>query len=172
MDIVFSADQIRFRVEELGWQISNEYGRVESEPIVICVLKGAMLFFADLVRNIHVPIECEFIRISTYENGTESTGKINHLSKITSNIEGRDILIVEDIIDTGHTLKFLYGHLLQFKPKSIKSCVLLDKKSRRETQIMVDFVGFECPDIFVVGYGLDDCEKHRNLPFITCKKGF
>ena len=138
--------------------------------VAICVLRGAIYFTADLTRKMKTPIELDFIKASSYD-GTESTGKINMTLDIIGDIKGRDVLIIEDIIDTGYTLKFLREHLLSKKPKSLRIAVLADKIERREVDVPIDFVGFKIPNKFIVGYGFDYNNSYRNIPYIGYMKG-
>ena len=161
---LISEKEIKKRVKELSNEIYNIYG---SEKVVfICTLKGAVFFACDLLKNYKGDARIEFVRASSYK-GKNSTGKIElNLSISQENIEGENIVIIEDIVDTGHTLKFLKEYISNMKPKSIKLVALLDKKSRREVEIEADYIGFEIDDLFVVGYGLDYDQKYRNLPYI------
>ncbi len=152
------------RVAELGAQITKDYQG--KEPILIGILKGAFVFLADLMRKIDLPVKVDFLAVSSYGKSTESSGVVMILKDIVEDIEGRDVIIVEDILDTGLTLKNIVEHLQAKRPASIKICVLLDKKERRKVKIEADYVGFDIPDKFIVGYGLDYAEKFRNLPYI------
>lgn len=161
--VLIEENKIKNRIEELAMEIDKEYKG--KELIVISVLKGAIFFTVDLVKKINTSVELEMVQISSYE-GTESTGKIKLKKDLDINIEGKDILIVEDIVDTGKSLKYLKEYFLSKNPKSVKIAVLLDKKERREVDINVDYIGFVIPNKFVVGYGLDIDEKQRNLPYV------
>ena len=163
-NVVISEEQLQQRVESLAKEISNDYK--DKEPIIICMLKGAVYFFADLCKKITTPIMIDFARLSSYRNGTVS-GEMEMQSDITTDITDRDVIIVEDIIDSGKTLKFFVEYLKKRNPKSIKICAFLDKKERREVDIKVDYVGFDIPCGFVVGYGLDYAEKYRELPYLA-----
>jgi hypoxanthine phosphoribosyltransferase len=136
--------------------------------LIIGILKGSFVFIADLVRELNFPLEIDFIRLSSYEHGQTSTGKVKVLQKIAAKIKGRDVLIVEDIIDSGVTLSFLIDYLQKKKPASLKLCCLLDKPARRRTPVTINYTGLIVPDKFLVGYGLDWDEKYRNLPNICC----
>jgi len=160
---LISEKEIQKKVKELAHQIKNDYNE---EITVICVLKGAFTFTADLVRAIDSNLKIEFIKVSSYGNNTESTGKVNLGYSTLENVKGKKLLIVEDIVDTGYTLKALAEYYYSLSPKSIKICTLLDKPERRKVEINVDYVGFTIPDQFVVGYGIDYAEKYRNLPYI------
>ena len=159
-----SAQEIQARVKELGKQITQDYQG--KSPVVICMLKGAVYFFADLTKNIDLPIMIDFARLSSYRNGTVS-GEMQVIADITTNITGKDVLIVEDIVDSGKTLSYFVKMLEKQNPASIKICAFLDKKERREVDIKVDYVGFDIPNYFVIGYGLDYAEKYRELPFLA-----
>lgn len=153
------------RVTEIANQIMKEYqGR---EITLICILKGSVFFTVDLAKKINGDVKLEFIRVSSYEGtSTESSGEIKMKLDLKDSIQGKDVIVVEDIIDTGRTLSYLIEYLKMKKPNSVKLCTLLDKKERRVCQVHVDYTGFEIPDEFVVGYGLDVDEKYRNLPYI------
>ena len=162
--VLYSQEIIRKRVQELADILSREY---EGKDVVIVgVLKGAFIFLADLVRCMTIPHHIDFIRVASYGSGTVSSGKITITKDIESSIEGKDVLIVEDIIDTGITLSSLKGILDERKPKSLKICALVDKTARREVEIDADYVGFTMEDGFVVGYGLDCDEQFRSMPEI------
>ncbi|MFA4884976.1 MAG: hypoxanthine phosphoribosyltransferase [Desulfotomaculaceae bacterium] len=162
--ILLSEGEIRTKVEDIGRQISLDYAG--QELLVIGILKGAMIFLADLVRNITVPTYLDFIDVSSYGSSSESSGVVRILKDLDYGIEGRHILIVEDIIDTGLTLNYLVDNLKSREPASVKVCTLLDKPSRRVEPVEIDYNGFTIPDEFVVGYGLDYNEHYRNLPSI------
>jgi len=167
--ILLTSDQIQARVKELAAQITLDYSSVDNSirrPVFICTLKGAIYFFADITRNIKRPIMLDFAKLSSYRNGTTS-GDLEMQNDITTDIEGRDVIIVEDIIDSGKTLKYFVEHLRKKNPASIKICAFLDKKERREVDIEADYVGFDIPCGFVVGYGLDYAEKYRELPYLA-----
>lgn len=162
---VISEQEIQKRVKELGREISQVY---EGEPlVVICTLKGAFLFFSDLVRQISCPHEVDFVRVASYGNSDTSSHTISFTKDIELNVEGKHVLIIEDIIDTGLTMEFLLNQLGARKAKSVKVATLLSKKARREKSISIDFVGFYINDGFLVGYGLDYAEKYRSLPSIN-----
>lgn len=157
--------QIRERIRELGNQISQDYAN--QELVLVCVLRGATLFFADLAREISVPLRFEFLQISSYNNNTQPSKDIEFIRTGSDYIKDRNVLIVEDIIDTGHTLSFLFDHLKPLGPKSLKICTLLNKPSRRQVSVDIDYAGFEVPNVFLVGYGLDYAQMYRNLPYIA-----
>ncbi len=168
--VLYPEDVIKSRLEELGEALSNDYAG--KNPLVLCVLKGASIFIADIVRHMAVSLQMDFMAVSSYE-GTSSTGEVRIVKDLEASVEGRDILIVEDIVDTGLTLSYLVNQLKSRNPASVNICaLLLKKKNDPSTQRMVDvkYVGFECPDEFVVGYGLDFNEKYRNLPYIGVLK--
>lgn len=170
-EIILTEEQIQARINELGEEINAEYQDKEAELIMVCVLKGAMIFMADLTRKIQRPIIFDFMDVSSYGAGTESTGSVKIEKDLEQDIRGKHVLIVEDIVDTGLTLKKVIEMLQTREPASIKICTLLDKPARRtEKQIVSDFNGFEIPDKFVVGYGLDFAETYRNLPYIGVLK--
>ncbi|SHM68645.1 hypoxanthine phosphoribosyltransferase [Caldanaerovirga acetigignens] len=168
-EILISEEEIKKKLKELGKRITEDY-RDKKDILLVGVLKGAVLFIADLIRHIDLPLQVDFMAVSSYGASTESSGVVRILKDLDENIEGKNILIVEDIIDSGLTLSYLYNMLKSRKPASIKICTLLDKPSRRKVKIKVDYLGFEIPDYFVVGYGLDYNEKYRNLPFIGILK--
>jgi len=166
--ILLSEDAILQRVQELGRQISDDYrGR---NLVIVCILKGAVIFLADLLRNFDISTSLEFVQVSSYGNGTESSGNIELLRDLTASIEGKDVLIVDDIVDTGLTLYRLKEDLLSRCPASLKICVLLDKPGRRTENIKLDYVGFQIPNEFVVGYGMDFKEQYRGLGYIATLK--
>ena len=165
LDVLIPGDRIQARVQELGAEIRATLGDV---PITcICVLKGSFIFMADLVRAIGGEVRCEFLGVSSYHGGTKSTGVVKITQDLRSPIEGRHCLVIEDIIDTGLTLDYLYRMLQMRSPASLHTCTLLDKPVHREVDFKCDFVGFQIPDEFVVGYGLDLGEYYRNLPYIA-----
>ncbi|MFT5369210.1 MAG: hypoxanthine phosphoribosyltransferase [Candidatus Latescibacterota bacterium] len=163
-DVLISEISIKNRVVELARDISSAYPR-DRPIILIGVLRGALYFLADLSRSITQPVEIDMISVSSYE-GTTSTGSVTLLQDITTDITNKDILIVEDIVDTGRTLNALLQHFEHKNPSSIKICTLLDKPSRREVSVPIPYYGFRIPDHFVVGYGLDHEQAYRNLPYI------
>jgi hypoxanthine phosphoribosyltransferase len=161
--------QLHARVQELGAQITQDY--LGKDLLLLCILKGSVLFLTDLMRQITTPHEIDFIAVSSYGRGIrESTGVVRIVKDLDAPIDGRHVLIVEDIIDSGHTLDYIVRNLITRNPASLKICTLLDKAERREVEIPVDYVGFVIPDKFVFGYGLDVDEKFRELPFIGVVK--
>ena len=164
-NVLITEAQIQNRIRELGTQISADYA--DKELVLICVLRGAALFFADLAREISVPVQFEFLQIASYHNSTEPSNKIQFIQSGSDYVNNKHLLIVEDIIDTGRTLTFLVEHLNTLSPKTIKICTLLNKPARRQVAVTVDYSGFEIPNVFVVGYGLDYAQLYRNLPYIA-----
>ena len=162
--ILFDEHTLANTVERLGTQISRDYQG--QELLVICILKGASVFMADLIRKIDLPIQIDFMAVSSYGHSTQSSGVVKINKDLDTDIENRHILIVEDIIDSGLTLKYLSENLQSRRPKSLKICTLLDKPERRKTHLNIDYTGFEIPDVFIVGYGIDYAEHYRNLPYI------
>ena len=167
--VLLSEEQIQSRIRELGQELSREYAG--KNPIFIGVLKGVVVFYADMVRSITVPCQLDFMWISSY-SGTESTGKMNVKQGLSADIKGRHVVILEDIFDTGNSLQFTYQYLLEKEPASLKICTLLDKPDRRNPNVTVkpDYTGFVIPNEFVVGYGLDFNEFYRNLPYVGVLK--
>ena len=170
-EIILTEEQIQARVKEMGAELTAEYADKEEDLVVVCVLRGASVFMADLALQIDRHVIFDFMDVSSYGGGTESSGFVRIIKDLDEDIRGKHVLIVEDIVDTGFTLKKVIEILQTRQPVSIKVCTLLDKPSRRvEKHIHSDFNGFEVPDKFVVGYGLDYNEKYRNLPFIGVLK--
>ena len=161
---LISEEKIDERIAELGRQISEEYAGKQIH--MICVLKGGVFFTCELAKRISVPVSLDFMSVSSYGNGTTSSGAVRIVKDLDEPLEGKDVLIVEDIIDSGNTLHYLVEILYKRRPNSIKICTLLDKPERRTADVKVDYSGFNIPDEFVVGYGLDYAQKYRNLPFI------
>ncbi|GFI61152.1 hypoxanthine phosphoribosyltransferase [Clostridiales bacterium] len=164
IETLITKEQISKRVNELADQIMKDYSG--EELYMVCVLKGGIFFMVDLARKIKGDVLFDFMVVSSYGAGTESSGHIKIKKDLDGNIEGKNVLIVEDIIDSGNTLSQLRKFLLVRNPKSLKICTILDKPSRREVEVPVDYVGFEIPDKFVVGYGLDYDQRYRNLDYI------
>jgi len=159
--VLFTREDIRRRVQELGRAITEDYsGRA---PVLVCVLKGSYMFLADLVREIALPVATEFMSISSYGGASESLGRVRIIKDLDRDVGGEDVLLVEDIVDTGLTLSYLISALEARGPSSVAVCALLDKTARRIAPIEVRYSGFECPDVYVVGYGLDHAERYRNL---------
>jgi hypoxanthine phosphoribosyltransferase len=164
-EILIEEDPLQARIAELGAEISREYeGR---DLLLVGVLKGAVFFMADLMRELTIPCEIDFMAISSYGAATDSSGVVRILKDLDTNIAGRDVLVVEDIIDSGLTLSYLMRSLKARKPASLEICALLTKPERREIEVPVKFVGFEIPNKFVIGYGLDFAERYRNLPYVA-----
>ncbi len=164
LNLLFSREKIASIVKDLADQISKDYG--ERDLVLVCILKGAFMFLSDLVRHLQIPVQIDFVRLASYGAGTETSGSIEITKDIELSVEGKDVLIVEDIIDTGRTLRFLRDRLSLSNPCSVKICALLDKKARREVEIEADYVGQEVDNLFVVGYGIDFDEAYRYLPEI------
>jgi hypoxanthine phosphoribosyltransferase len=169
MKLLYSKEHIAAQVQRLGEEISRDY--VNREVLLVGILKGSFLFFADLVRNISIPAVIDFVRLASYGSGTRSSGIVEMRKDLELPIKGRDVVIVEDIVDSGYTLESLYNRLLLREPKSLKICTLIDKKARREVNIQADYVGITLEDGFVIGYGLDLEEHYRNLPDIYLVEG-
>ena len=167
-DILLDEATIANRVAELGAQLTADYGA--RDPVLISVLKGALPFLADLMRAMEMPVSIDLMEVSSYGSGTETTGQVRILKDLSRSIEGRHVIIVEDIIDTGLTLNYLLKYLADKGPASVAIVCLLDKPARRLAEIPIDYRGFEIPDRFVVGYGLDFDERYRNLPYIGVLK--
>lgn len=167
-EIYFTEQQLADKVAELGARITADYaGR---EPLIVSVLKGSYVFMADLTRKIDTPCNVDFMVVSSYGKGTKTSGEVQIIKDIEQPIDGRDLLIVEDILDSGVTLHYLMQILTARGANSIRLCTLLSKPSRRKVDVPIDYLGFEIPDEFVVGYGLDYAEKYRNLPYIGILK--
>jgi hypoxanthine phosphoribosyltransferase len=163
-EVLLTGDRIQARVAELGTQLAADYaGR---DPVLVSVLKGSIVFLADLVRRMEIPLSIDLMEVSSYGASTESSGQVRILKDLSMTIEGRDVIVVEDIIDTGLTLNYLLRYLHDKGPASIRICCLLDKPARRLADITIDYRGFTIPDRFVIGYGLDYDERYRNLPYI------
>ncbi len=167
--ILFSREEIATTVSRLAGEIREDFQ--DKNPLFIGVLKGSFMFMADLVRRLNFPLEIEFIGLSSYGAGRESSGKIKVVRGLRSGVEGREVLVVEDIVDTGLTTSFLLDYLRKKKPASLKLCALTDKPSRRQVPVTIDYLGFTVPDKFIVGYGIDWNEKFRNLPDICFVEG-
>ncbi|WP_022927574.1 hypoxanthine phosphoribosyltransferase [Patulibacter americanus] len=164
-EILIQADELQARIADLGVEISKDYeGR---EILLVCVLKGAVLFVSDLMRQITVPCEIDFMAVSSYGSATRSSGVVRILKDLDGSIEGKHVLIVEDIIDSGLTLQYLMRNLRSRGPASIEVCSLLTKPSRREVEVPIRYTGFELPDRYAVGYGLDMAQRYRNLPYVA-----
>ena len=166
--VLFSEEELNKRVSEIAAEINRDYAG--KEPMLISVLRGSFVFMADLIRKIEVPCTVDFMSVSSYGRGTTSSGQVQITKDLSDDIEGKDIIVVEDILDSGNTLSYLLQLLQARKPASMKLCTLLDKPDRRVKEVHVDYSGFTIPDEFVVGYGLDYAEKYRNLPYIGILK--
>ena len=166
--VLFSEEQLAQRVKEIAARIDADYAG--KEPLLVSVLRGSFVFMADLVRQITLPCTVDFMAVSSYGSGTTSSGQVKIIKDLSEPIEGRDVLVVEDILDSGNTLSYLLKLLEARHPASIRLCTLLDKPERRTKPVAVQYTGFTIPDEFVVGYGLDYDEKYRNLPYIGILK--
>jgi hypoxanthine phosphoribosyltransferase len=167
-NILINEEEIAKRVKELGKQLTEEYKG--KELLVVGILKGCVVFLSDLVRNIDLPLTMDFMVVSSYGTTTKSSGVVRIIKDLEREIEGKDVLIVEDIVDTGLTLSYLVENFKTRNPRSVTVCSLLDKPDRRKAQVDIKYVGFKIPDEFVVGYGLDYGEIYRNLPFVCVLK--
>ena len=163
--VLISEEEIQKRVTELAAQISEDYADA-GNVVLVGVLKGAFIFLADLSRHMTIPRTIEFIAVSSYESGSKSSGAVRLVLDVRGNIEGQHVLIIEDIVDTGHTLKYLIGMLRSHRPASVKTCALVRKAEKAEVDIDVDYLGFDIGNEWVVGYGLDYAERDRTLPYI------
>ncbi|HXN82797.1 MAG TPA: hypoxanthine phosphoribosyltransferase [Myxococcales bacterium] len=168
LEVLYSREAVQKRVAEIAAQIQSDHQG--KELVLVGVLKGAFMFVADLARHIDLPLSIDFVGLSSYGEATESSGVVKITSDLTKPIEGKHVVIVEDIIDTGLTMRYLLDNLATRRPASVKICTLLQKPSRSRTRIPIDYLGFTVPDLFVVGYGLDAGERYRNLPFIGVLK--
>ena len=163
-EVLISEEDISARVAELGGSIAADYeGR---SPLLACILRGAVVFHADLIRQVSLPLTIDFISVSSYGSATKSSGEVRFIKDLESSIQGEDIILVEDIVDTGLTVTYLLEHLRARQPRSLRLCSLLSKPSRRKVEIDVDYLGFEIEDRFAVGYGLDLDQQYRNLPYV------
>ncbi|GCA66808.1 hypoxanthine phosphoribosyltransferase [Mediterraneibacter butyricigenes] len=167
--VLVSEEDVDRRIEELGKQISEDYAGKQVH--LICVLKGGVFFLCELAKRITIPVSLDFMSVGSYGDGTQSSGIVKITKDLDESLEGKEVLVVEDIIDSGNTLYYLLDVLKKRGPKSMHLCTLLDKPDRREKDVKVDYVGFEIPDEFVVGYGLDYAQKYRNLPYIGVVEG-
>ena len=166
--VMFSEEEITARVGALAKELDAEYAG--KNPLMVAILKGSVMFYADLLRAMTIPLEMDFMAISSYGAGAKSSGEVKLIKDLDRKIEGRHVIIVEDIIDSGYTLSYLKRMLYSRGPQSVKICALLDKYSRRVVPIEADYKGFDCADEFVIGYGLDYAERYRNLPYIGVLK--
>lgn len=170
--ILFTEEELKNRVAEMGAEITRDYADVieEGNLVLISVLRGAAIFMADLAREIKLPLEMDYMAISSYGSGVKSSGVVNILKDLSSSIEGRHVLIAEDILDSGLTLTYLMKNLSSRNPASLEVATLLRKKTESQADVKCRYIGFECPDEFIVGYGLDYAERYRNLPYIGVLK--
>ena len=165
-NILISREQIQQRILELGREISRDYP--DKNPVLVGVLRGSFVFLADLIRAVAIPLEVDFISVESYGSQTKSSGVVRLLQDLNTNIKGRDVILVEDIVDTGITLSYLIDNLKTRNPASLVICALLDKKERRQKEPgILKYVGFTIPDKFVIGYGLDHAQQYRNLPYVS-----
>lgn len=167
--VLVSEQDVDTRIEELGKKISEDYAGKQVH--LICILKGSVFFMCELAKRITVPVTMDFMSVSSYGDGTKSSGIVKIAKDLDETLEGKDVIIIEDIIDSGRTLYYLMEVLQQRKPSSMRLCTLLDKPDRRVKDVKIDYVGFAIPDEFVVGYGLDYAQKYRNLPYIGVVEG-
>ena len=167
--VLLSEEEVEARIRQIAAKISKDYAGKEVH--LICILKGGVFFMCELAKRITVPVSMDFMSVSSYGDGTSSSGVVKIAKDLDESLEGKDVLIVEDIIDSGRTLSYLIQILEKRKPRSLKLCTLLDKPERRVKPVTVDYVGFNIPDEFVVGYGLDYAQKYRNLPYIGVVEG-
>ena len=165
--VLISEPELKARIAELGADLARDYGSRGTTPIVVGVLQGAFLFMADLIRAIPINLTTDFIGLSSYGAGTAASGVVRLVSDLSLPIDGRDVLIVEDIVDTGHTLTYLKRNLEARRPRTLRVCVLLDKIERREIEVDLDYIGFTIPNVYVVGYGFDHGGLYRNLPYVS-----
>jgi hypoxanthine phosphoribosyltransferase len=164
-EVLVQKDALEHRVRQLGEEISADYA--DRNPLLVGVLKGAVFFLSDLMRRIQIPCEVDFMAVASYGSSTDSSGVVRILKDLDATIEGRDVLIVEDIVDSGLTLQYLLRSLGARDPASVEVCALLVKPERRKVELPIRYVGFEIPNRFAIGYGLDHAEKHRNLPYVA-----
>lgn len=167
-EVLVNEDEITSKVKELGKQITEDYK--DQDLMLIGILKGAVIFMSELAQNIELPVQMDFMAVSSYGKSSVSTGEVRIIKDLDFSVEDRNLLIIEDIIDTGYTLSYLIDNLKKRGAKSVKVCTLLDKPDRRKADIHVDYLGFVVPDEFIVGYGLDYAERYRNLPYVAALK--
>lgn len=163
--VLVNQDELAQRVRALGQAIARDYA--DANPLLVCVLKGAVIFFADLIRAVEAPLTTDFISVSSYGIGSASSGVVKITSDLSISIEDRDVILVEDIIDSGRTISYLKRNLATRHPKSLRICTLLDKIERREVDVELDYVGFTIPNVFIIGYGMDHDGLYRNLPYLA-----
>lgn len=166
--VLIRAADIRKGVRRIAGQISRDYAR--KDLVLVCVLKGSVVFLSDLIRNLSIPCSIDFISVASYGERTKSSGVVRQIMDLRESPEGKDVLLVEDILDTGYTMRYLLNNLKTRGPRSLKACALIDKAENRKVKVKVDYVGFRIPDKFIVGYGLDYAEHYRNLPYIGILK--
>lgn len=164
VNVMFSEEEVDKRIKELGEQISKDYAGKEVH--LVCVLRGGVFFMCELSKRITIPVSMDFMSVSSYGNDSKSSGVVKIVKDLDDSLEGKHVLVVEDIIDSGRTLSCLLEMLMERKPASLKLCTLLDKPDRRVVEVPIDYTGFSVPDEFIVGYGLDYAQKYRNLPYI------
>lgn len=167
-EVLFTEEQIKEKVKELAEQLNKDYAG--KKVLCVGILKGSVVFLADIIREMKCEVEIDFMAVSSYGNSTKSSGIVRILKDLNYDIEGKDVIIIEDIIDTGVTLKYLCEYLQARKPKTLKICCLLDKPERRKVDVKSDYTGFSIPDYFVVGYGIDYADRFRQLPYIGVPK--
>ena len=167
--VMISEEDVDAKIAEIGKQISEDYAGEQVH--LVCILKGSVFFTCELAKRITIPVSLDFMSVSSYGDGTKSSGIVKIAKDLDETIEGKNVIVIEDIIDSGRTLNYLLDVLQKRKPKSMKLCTLLDKPERRVVDVKVDYTGFSIPDEFVVGYGLDYAQKYRNLPYIGVVEG-
>ena len=172
-EILFADTEIKARVDEIGAALTDKYSKATAggeEVVLLSVLRGAAIFMADLARATEIPLEMDYMALSSYGNAAKSSGEVKIVKDLTSDIKGKHVIVVEDILDSGLTLQFLIEYLKKHEPASIEVITLLRKRTKEQVHIECEHVGFECPDEFIVGYGLDYAERYRNLPYIGILK--
>ncbi len=168
--VLYTEEEIAKRTKELSTQISEDYKDIAKPLLTVGILNGAVMFYTDVVRRLTVPVQFDFMIASSYDENTHTSGKVNILKNLDNDPKGRDILLIEDIIDSGTTMKYLVNYFMEKKANSVKVCSLLNKPSRRKVEVKIDYCGFEIPDEFIVGYGLDFAQHYRNLPYLGVLK--
>ena len=164
--VLFTEEEISTRVRELGEKISSDYKDIDSPLLTVGILNGALVFFADIVRQINIPVQFDTLIASSYDANSHTSGRVNILKNLENDVKNRHILLIEDIIDSGTTMNYLLGYFKDKKAASVKICALLNKPSRRKVDVKIDYCGFDIPDEFIVGYGLDFAQHYRNLPYL------
>lgn len=167
--VLVTREELAQRVGELGRTIARDYA--DANPLLVCVLKGAVVFFADLIRAVDIPLTTDFISVASYGGGSASSGVVKIASDLSITIEDRDVILVDDIIDSGRTISYLKRNMQTRHPKSLRICALLDKVERREVEVDLDYVGFTIPNVFIIGYGMDQEGLYRNLPYLATLDG-